>query len=114
MRHANATQMAKRAPDADFDARHGEFPSISRFAKEGASWIDFPNSSLCAPMIGNNLYIGARPKILGVIRITDHVVIEANADVLVDERNGRDAAGVMAVVRVGGAALEDSNAAIGL
>jgi serine O-acetyltransferase len=52
-----------------------------------------------APVIGNNVDIGAGAKLLGSIRIGDNVVIGANAVVLCDVPNNSVAAGVPATVR---------------
>jgi serine O-acetyltransferase len=53
----------------------------------------------CAPVIGNNVDIGAGAKLLGPIRIGDNVVIGANAVVLCDVPDNSMAVGVPAVVR---------------
>ena len=53
----------------------------------------------CAPLIGNNVDIGAGAKILGSIRIGDNVLIGANAVVLCDVPDNSIAVGVPAVVQ---------------
>jgi serine O-acetyltransferase len=53
----------------------------------------------CAPQIGDNVDIGAGAKVLGSIRIGNHVVIGANAVVLVDVPDHHIAVGVPAVVK---------------
>jgi serine O-acetyltransferase len=52
-----------------------------------------------APIIGNNVDIGAGAKLLGPIRIGDNVLIGANAVVISDVPNNSIAIGVPAVVR---------------
>jgi serine O-acetyltransferase len=52
-----------------------------------------------APVIGNNVDIGAGAKLLGPIRIGDNVQIGANAVVLCDVPDNSTAIGVPAVVR---------------
>jgi serine O-acetyltransferase len=52
-----------------------------------------------APIIGNNVDIGAGAKLLGSIRIGDNVFIGANAIVLCDVPDNSIAVGVPAVVR---------------
>lgn len=58
----------------------------------------------CAPVIGNNVDIGAGAKILGAITIGNHVLIGANAVVLADVPDHSTAVGVPAVVRTRGGA----------
>ena len=53
----------------------------------------------CAPVIGNNVDIGAGAKLLGPITIGDNVVIGANAVVVRDVPADSVAVGVPAVVR---------------
>lgn len=55
-----------------------------------------------APIIGNNVDIGAGAKILGPIRIGDNVLIGANAVVLCDVPSNSIAVGVPAVVKLRG------------
>ena len=52
-----------------------------------------------APVIGNNVDIGAGAKLLGPIRIGNNVVIGANAVVLCDVPDNSIAVGVPAVIR---------------
>jgi serine O-acetyltransferase len=61
----------------------------------GLSRVDDP----CAPVIGNNVDIGAGAKVLGRIRIGDNVIIGANAVVLRDVPSNSLAVGVPAVHR---------------
>jgi serine O-acetyltransferase len=53
----------------------------------------------CAPIIGNNVDIGAGAKLLGAIRIGDNVLIGANAVVLTDVPSNSVAFGIPATVR---------------
>jgi serine O-acetyltransferase len=53
----------------------------------------------CAPIIGNNVDIGAGAKLLGNIRIGNNVLIGANAVVITDVPDDCVAMGVPAVVR---------------
>ena len=52
-----------------------------------------------APVIGNNVDIGAGAKLLGNIRIGDNVVIGANAVVLIDVPDDSLAVGVPAIIK---------------
>jgi serine O-acetyltransferase len=52
-----------------------------------------------APVIGNNVDIGAGAKVLGDIRIGDNVVIGANAVVMTDVPDNSVAVGVPAVIK---------------
>lgn len=61
----------------------------------GLARIDDP----CAPVIGNNVDIGAGAKVLGRIRIGDNVAIGANAVVIRDVPDNSIAVGVPAVVK---------------
>lgn len=54
----------------------------------------------CAPVIGNNVDIGAGAKILGAITVGNNVQIGANAVVLADVPDNSTAAGVPAVARI--------------
>jgi serine O-acetyltransferase len=56
-------------------------------------------SQPCAPIIGNNVDIGAGAKILGAIRIGNNVCIGANAVVLCDVPDDSIAVGVPAVIK---------------
>lgn len=60
----------------------------------GLARVDEP----CAPIIGNNVDIGAGAKVLGRITIGDNVVIGANAVVVKDVEAGLVVAGVPAKV----------------
>lgn len=53
----------------------------------------------CAPVIGNNVDIGAGAKVLGRIRVGDNVVIGANAVVIRDVPENSIAVGVPARIR---------------
>ncbi len=59
----------------------------------GLRWVDEP----CAPVIGNNVDIGAGAKILGSITVGDNVAIGANAVVIENVPSDCIAAGVPAV-----------------
>ena len=61
----------------------------------GLSRVDEP----CAPVIGNNVDIGAGAKVLGAITVGDDVLIGANAVVVRDVPADSIAVGVPAVVR---------------
>jgi len=52
----------------------------------------------CAPIIGNNVDIGAGAKVLGRIKIGNNVTIGANAVVVKDVENGMVVAGIPAKV----------------
>jgi serine O-acetyltransferase len=53
----------------------------------------------CAPIIGNNVDIGAGAKVLGPIQIGNNVLIGANAVVLCDVPDNSVAVGVPAIVK---------------
>jgi serine O-acetyltransferase len=76
-------------------ARFGDNCRIRNGVVVGLKRIDEP----CAPVIGNNVDIGAGAKILGAIRIGDNVVIGANSVVLVDVPDNSMAVGVPAVIK---------------
>lgn len=61
----------------------------------GLARVDEP----CAPIIGNNVDIGAGAKILGNIKIGNNVVIGANAVVIRDVPDNMIAVGVPAVLK---------------
>jgi serine O-acetyltransferase len=63
-----------------------------------------------APVIGNNVDIGAGAKLLGPIRIGDNVLIGANAVVMSDVPDNSIAVGVPAVVKARG--ISDASAQI--
>lgn len=54
----------------------------------------------CAPVIGNNVDIGAGAKILGAITVGNNVLIGANAVVVTDVPDNSTATGVPAVARI--------------
>ena len=62
----------------------------------------------CAPVIGNNVDIGAGAKLLGPIRIGDNVLIGANAVVTIDVPDDSIAVGVPAVVKSRGISGRDA------
>lgn len=76
-------------------AKFGDNCRIRNGVVVGLSRTDDP----CAPIIGNNVDIGAGAKILGAIRIGNNVVIGANAVVLNDVPDDSLAVGVPAVVK---------------
>lgn len=76
-------------------ARFGDDCRIRTGVVVGLSRVDDP----CAPVIGNNVDIGAGAKVLGRITIGDNVIIGANAVVLRDVPPNSYAVGVPAVVR---------------
>jgi serine O-acetyltransferase len=53
----------------------------------------------CAPVIGNDVDIGAGAKILGPIKIGSHVIIGANAVVITDVPDNSIAVGVPATIK---------------
>lgn len=61
----------------------------------GLSRVEDP----CAPVIGNNVDIGAGAKLLGRIRIGNNVIVGANAVVVSDIPDNSYAVGVPAVVK---------------
>lgn len=61
----------------------------------GLSRVDEP----CAPVLGNNVDVGAGAKLLGNIRIGNNVCIGANAVVLQDVPDDSIAVGVPAVIK---------------
>ena len=61
----------------------------------GLSRVDEP----CAPVVGNNVDIGAGAKLLGAITIGDNVLIGANAVVVCDVPANSVAVGVPAIIR---------------
>lgn len=76
-------------------ARFGDNCRIRNGVVVGLSRVDEP----CAPVIGNNVDIGAGAKLLGAITIGDNVLIGANAVVVRDVPADSIAVGVPAVVR---------------
>jgi serine O-acetyltransferase len=76
-------------------ARFGDDCRIRNGVVVGLSRADEP----CAPVIGNNVDIGAGAKVLGPITIGDNVLIGANAVVVCDVPADSVAVGVPAVVK---------------
>jgi serine O-acetyltransferase len=76
-------------------ARFGDNCRIRNGVVVGLARVDDP----CAPVIGNNVDIGAGAKVLGRITVGDHSLIGANAVVVRDVPPYSVAAGVPAVVR---------------
>lgn len=76
-------------------ARFGDNCRIRNGVVVGLKNMDEP----CAPVIGNNVDIGAGAKVLGPIRIGDYVVIGANAVVICDVPDNSIAVGVPAVIK---------------
>jgi serine O-acetyltransferase len=76
-------------------ARFGDNCRIRNGVVVGLSRVDDP----CAPVIGNNVDIGAGAKVLGPIRIGNNVRIGANAVVICDVPDNAVAVGVPAVVK---------------
>ncbi len=77
-------------------ARFGDNCRIRNGVVVGLRRIDEP----CAPVIGNNVDIGAGAKILGAITIGNNVLIGANAVVITDVPDNSTAFGVPAVARL--------------
>lgn len=76
-------------------ARFGDNCRIRNGVVVGLKNVDQP----CAPVIGNNVDIGAGAKILGPITIGNHVVIGANAVVLTDVPDNSIAVGIPAQIK---------------
>jgi serine O-acetyltransferase len=76
-------------------ARFGKNCRIRNGVVVGLSRVDDP----CAPIFGDDVDIGAGAKVLGRIRIGNHVRIGANAVVLCDVPDHHIAVGVPAIVR---------------
>ena len=76
-------------------AKFGDNCRIRNGVVVGLQRVDQP----CAPVIGNNVDIGAGAKVLGLINVGDNVVIGANAVVIRDVPDNCIAAGVPAVIR---------------
>ena len=77
-------------------AKFGDNCRIRNGVVVGLSRVDDP----CAPVIGDNVDIGAGAKVLGAIRIGDNVLIGANAVVVHDVPSNAIAVGVPAVVKL--------------
>jgi serine O-acetyltransferase len=76
-------------------ARFGDNCRIRNGVVIGLSRVEEP----CAPQLGNDVDVGAGAKLLGNIRIGNHVRIGANAVVLCDVPDHSIAVGVPAVVK---------------
>lgn len=76
-------------------AKFGDNCRIRNGVVVGLQRVDRP----CAPVIGNNVDIGAGAKVLGAIRIGNNVLIGANAVVITDVPDESIAVGVPAVIR---------------
>ena len=76
-------------------AKFGDNCRIRNGVVVGLSRVDDP----CAPVIGNNVDIGAGAKLLGRITIGDNCLIGANAVVICDVPANSVAVGVPAVVK---------------
>lgn len=76
-------------------AKFGDNCRIRSGVVVGLSRVDDP----CAPVIGNNVDIGAGAKLLGRITVGDNCLIGANAVVICDVPQGSIAVGVPAVVK---------------
>jgi serine O-acetyltransferase len=76
-------------------ARFGDNCRIRNGVVVGLRRVDEP----CAPVIGNNVDIGAGAKLLGPIKVGDNVVIGANAVVLTDVPANSIAIGVPAIIK---------------
>ena len=76
-------------------ARFGDDCRIRNGVVIGLARVDDP----CAPQIGNDVDIGTGAKVLGNIRIGNHVRIGANAVVICDVPDNCIAVGVPAVVK---------------
>ena len=76
-------------------ARFGNNCRIRNGVVVGLQRVDDP----CAPVIGNNVDIGAGAKVLGRIRIGNNVAIGANAVVITDVPDDCIATGVPARIR---------------
>jgi len=76
-------------------AKFGDHCRVRNGVVIGLRRIDEP----IAPVIGNNVDIGAGAKVLGPIRIGDNVLIGANAVVLCDVPDNSIAIGIPAVIK---------------
>jgi len=76
-------------------ARFGDNCRIRNGVVVGLARIDDP----CAPVLGDNVDIGAGAKLLGRIRIGNNVLIGANAVVTRDVPDNSIAVGVPAVIK---------------
>jgi len=76
-------------------AKFGDNCRIRNGVVVGLRRVDEP----CAPVIGDNVDIGAGAKVLGPIRIGNNVLIGANAVVITDVPDDSVAAGIPAVIK---------------
>ncbi len=76
-------------------ARFGDNCRIRSGVVVGLSRVEEP----CAPVIGNNVDIGAGAKVLGNITVGDNVLIGANAVVVRDVPGNSTAVGVPAIIK---------------
>ncbi|MGH9577257.1 MAG: serine O-acetyltransferase, partial [Terriglobales bacterium] len=76
-------------------AKFGDNCRIRNGVVVGLQRVDQP----CAPVIGNNVDIGAGAKVLGRITIGNNVLIGANAVVTCDVPDNSIAVGVPAVIK---------------
>jgi serine O-acetyltransferase len=76
-------------------AKFGDNCRIRNGVSVGLRHVESP----CAPVIGNNVDIGAGAKLLGQITIGDNVLIGANAVVITDVPPNSMAVGVPAVIK---------------
>ncbi|MNE47006.1 Serine acetyltransferase [compost metagenome] len=77
-------------------AQFGDDCRIRNGVVVGLKNVDEPT----APVIGNNVDIGAGAKVLGNIRIGNNVIIGSNAVVLIDVPDNSLAVGVPATIKV--------------
>ena len=76
-------------------AKFGDNCRIRNGVSVGLRRVESP----CAPVIGNNVDIGAGAKLLGAITIGDNVLIGANAVVVTDVPSNSIAMGVPAIIK---------------
>ncbi len=76
-------------------AKFGDNCRIRNGVSVGLRRVESP----CAPVIGNNVDIGAGAKLLGAITIGDNVLIGANAVVITDVPSNSIAIGVPAIIK---------------
>lgn len=87
-------------------ARFGDNCRIRNGVSVGLKRVDEP----CAPVIGNNVDVGAGAKLLGPITIGDNVLIGANAVVVTDIPSNSIATGVPATFRPRHSQLREASA----
>jgi serine O-acetyltransferase len=88
-------------------ARFGDNCRIRNGVSVGLKRVDEP----CAPVIGNNVDVGAGAKLLGPITIGDNVLIGANAVVVTDIPANSIATGVPATFRPRHSQLREASSA---